>query len=78
MENGKVNSLVIPKEKDGAGWSNFYVYIKGFFNYKIQKVSYIGRSREASVSNKKDKLDSEKIKDWKKAITIFRPNTKMP
>ena len=32
MENGKVKTLMIPKEKDGAGWSNFYVHIKGFFD----------------------------------------------
>ena len=78
VENGKVNSLMIPKEKDGARWSNFYVYIKGFFNNNKQKDSYIGLSREVRVGNKKDMVDSEMRKDWKKAITIFRSNTKMP
>ena len=78
VENGKVNSLVIPKEKDGAGWSNFYVYIKGFFNSKKQKVTYLGRSRDVSGSIKEDKVGYERIKDWKKAVTIFRSNTRMP
>ena len=77
VEDGKVNSLVIPKEKDGVGWSNFYVYIKGFFVGNKQKGIYIGRTRDGSVTNGENKVDFVKIKDWNKAVTIFRSNTRM-
>ena len=49
VENGKVKSLMIPKEKDGAGWSNFYVYVKSFFICDNQKEKKIGRLMEARV-----------------------------
>ena len=78
VENGKVNSLMIPKDKDGVGWSNFYVFIKGFFSSKNQLESYTGRNYDVRVSSKEVKVDSGKIKDWKKAVTIFRSNTRMP
>ena len=68
---------MIPKEKNGAGWSNFYVYIKGFFNCDKQNEMNIGRIRDAGVSRIEDKSNSEKIKDWRKAITIYLSNTRM-
>ena len=40
-----VKSLVILKEKDGVGWSNFYVYIKGFFNRDSQNEANKGGLR---------------------------------
>ena len=78
VENGTVKIVVIPKEKDGAGWSNFYVYIKRFFNCDIEKETNLERLRDVEVSKNEDMSDFEKIKDWKKAITIYRSNTRMP
>ena len=77
VEHGTVKTLMIPKEGNGAGWSNFYVYIKGFFNYEKQKMMSVERLRDAGVSRFKDESDAVLTKDWRKAVTIYRSNTKM-
>ena len=51
VENGTEKSLMIPKEKDGAGWSNFYVYIKGFFNGNNQNEGNKGRIKDPWFCN---------------------------
>ena len=77
VENGKVKTLMIPKEKDGAGWSNFYVYVKSFFIADNQREKNLGRLSKIGVTREEEKSDSEKFKDWRKAITVYRSNTKM-
>ena len=77
VENGTVKSLMIPKESNGAGWSNFYIYIKGFFNCDKKMVLNVGKIRNAGVNTMEEEPVSEMIKDWRKAITIFCSNTKM-
>ena len=92
VENGSVKSLRIPKEKDGYGWSNFYVFIKKFFNLDNQQGDNLGRIKVVSVGRKdgkgggptvanhqrnEDNLGLKEIKDWKMAVTIYRTNTKM-
>ena len=77
VENGTVKSLMIPKERNGAGWSNFYVYINGFFKCEKLKMINAEKIRVARVSRTEDAPGYEMIKDWKMAMIIFRSNTRM-
>ena len=81
MRNGKVRNVLVPGGRSLWGWKKMAECLDNLADKRFWKRgtdrTVANEFRPVNIPTVKDKQDSNAIKDWKMAITIYRTNTRM-